>query len=172
MHNYFISLLLDILHKMFKYYINKFIGQTWLLLKIMFKTTNVFLTNIVAKHNRRKELIFKLAQEDLVLRSDSKLCQLYIEGCIDHLNTVVSQHNGLQIGPIESVDDIVDVMKEMDFYFTHTKYSEIFKNTNSVNSFVVSGIAKREAVKGISNDLLTIAPKRIVALSDKINMDK
>ena len=156
---------------MFRYYINKFVGQTWSLFKIVFDITNLFLINFVAKHNRRKELIFKLAQRDLVLRSDSKLCQLYIEGGVDHLNTVVKQHNGLQIGPIGSVDDIVDVMEEMDFYFTHTKYSELMKNKNGMGSFVASGITKKEVVTGISDDLLTFAPKRIVVLSDKVNVD-
>ncbi len=120
----------------------------------------------IKKYVRKYELIEKLAQKNLKLRSDSRLCNLYINGGIENMNNLDVQ--------INSVDDIVDIMEEMDFYFKHTNYKnmvkqEIMESCNSV--FQSSKIIKSKIVEGINEDLLKIAPKRVAELADRINVD-
>lgn len=128
---------------------------------------------------REHELKHKLLEKKLELRDDSKLCQLYINGGIQEVNDEIDIH-------IESVDDIVDVMEEMDFYFKHTQYSTVMQDKRNeiyncrkmygdygyVSTSELSEMSKKIIVKSLSKDLLKIAPKRVVSLYDEVNQKK
>jgi len=62
------------------------------------------LTALVAKRNRRRDLIIALDALGCELRSDSRLCEAYVEEGIG------------------SPAEIATVMREMKFYFDHTDY--------------------------------------------------
>lgn len=63
------------------------------------------------KNNRIKVLTDALEKRGLSLRSDSRLCSQYI------LN-----------GGSLSLEKVVDTMEEMNFYYNHTRYKEIYGN--------------------------------------------
>lgn len=62
-----------------------------------------------ARHQRQEELERKLHQRGLALRSDSRLCDAYI----DHGKG--------------NVEEIVNIMHEMDFYHQHTEYRAFYR---------------------------------------------
>ena len=62
-----------------------------------------------ARQQRQEELETKLHQRGLELRSDSRLCDAYI----DHGKG--------------NVDEIVNIMHEMDFYHQHTEYRAFYR---------------------------------------------
>ena len=70
---------------------------------------------------RTHELINKLSKRKLYLRDDSQICSYYIDGGIDNVNANIDME-------ITSVDDIVEIMDEMNFYYKYTKYPEINKS--------------------------------------------
>jgi hypothetical protein len=72
---------------------------------------------------RKKVLEKKLENIGLQLRQDSKLCSFYIMGGIDTVNFYYEGDAQLQ-----SVDDIIAIMDEMNFYHTKTNYPSINKN--------------------------------------------
>lgn len=59
---------------------------------------------------RTKELVEKLKLRGLVLRSDSVLCSNYISGSNEYL-----------------LDEVVDIMEQMEWFFTNTPYSTYSK---------------------------------------------
>lgn len=77
-------------------------------------STNLSITNdldTLVKYIKEKEFRFedlnsKLNVKGLVLRSDSVLCSKYLEGNDDY-----------------SCDEIVDIMEQMNWFFSHTNYS-------------------------------------------------
>ena len=97
--------------------------------------------NIAGKIIRERELKNMLQQKGLQLRSDSKLCDDYIEGCSDL-----------------SVHEIVETMETMNFLYTKTNYRNIMNNVieNQRNNYYgdrhvdyvdASYTAKRIAIK-------------------------
>ncbi|AYV82456.1 MAG: hypothetical protein Hyperionvirus1_35 [Hyperionvirus sp.] len=85
----------------------------------------------VHKLYRTDDLIKKLTEKGLALRGDSKLCNWYIAGGIP---MVKSNYVDQQIN---SVDDIVNTMEEMNYYYTKTNYSSINKALIRANSHKV-----------------------------------
>lgn len=59
---------------------------------------------------RRLKLTTELEKHGLILRSDSELCDQYIEGSID------------------DIENVVYIMQQMNFLFKYTNYSSIIKN--------------------------------------------
>lgn len=80
-----------------------------------------YVINVSEQDERKTVLIEKLAQKGLVLRDDSKLCQYYIEGDVTRVMARTEIKN------INSVDDVVDIMDEMNFYYTKTNYETVHK---------------------------------------------
>lgn len=62
------------------------------------------------KESRLNELILKLKSKGLELRSDSVLCSRYLEGCNQYTS-----------------DEIVDIMEQMNWFFSYTNYSSYCK---------------------------------------------
>lgn len=58
--------------------------------------------------NRFHELKGALLQKQCILRNDSKLCKMYVEGETEH-----------------TLEEVVDTMEEMKFLFTHTNYKVV-----------------------------------------------
>lgn len=67
------------------------------------------MTHILESHNRREELERRLGEFGLELRSDSTVCHEYINNDWGDL------------------DDVVETMREMHFFFTHTRYQHIIR---------------------------------------------
>lgn len=67
------------------------------------------INTIQSKNMRKEELIKRLREHNLELRDDSEICKKYIE------------YAEMQI------DKVVNIMLEMDFYYTHTNYSVLYK---------------------------------------------
>jgi len=74
------------------------------------------------KQHRQNILTAKLKQKGLIIRPDSFLCKWYISGGINNVNKNLDGAN------ITSIDDIVDIMDEMNWYYTKTNYDSINKN--------------------------------------------
>ena len=72
-----------------------------------------------AKIQRRSQLAKALKEHNLEVRSDSRLCADYINQSLVHQG---NQGHG------KSLEDIVTVMVEMDFYYKHTEYPKILNN--------------------------------------------
>lgn len=70
------------------------------------KDVNKFIKKIIEKENRYSSLEEKLKSRGLELRSDSKLCNNFLQGSNEY-----------------SIDEIVDIMEQMNWFFTHTDYS-------------------------------------------------
>lgn len=70
------------------------------------------------KANQRQEretaLRLELLKYDLYIRDDSRVCNEYIQ--------TGSGPNG------ENLQDVVEIMREMDWYFKHTNYRHVFQN--------------------------------------------
>lgn len=136
---------------------------------------------------REHELIQKLKKYNLELRSDSKLCKYYIEGGIKMVNENMDN-------PISSVDDIVEIMNEMNFYHNKTDYpginrSQLLKysyyvyesDSDDYNGYntgyydhvkpisEINLIAKKLALKRINKMLLQNAPKNVIMLYESMN---
>jgi hypothetical protein len=65
--------------------------------------------------DRYDQLESSLALYDLEIRNDSVLCEEYIAYDI---------YNGPIIEGLNDLESVVEMMKEMHFFFTHTKYEE------------------------------------------------
>ena len=126
---------------------------------------------------RENEVTQKLKQKKLERRNDSALCQLYIDGGIKYVkdNTNIN---------IETLDDIIDIMEEMNFYFTKTNYGELMNNQRNnernrrdfnygrLSTSEMSANAKNSIVDNMKKELLKIAPKRVVDLYNKVKKEK
>ena len=88
----------------------------------------IYIYQNVTKQNRIILLTEKLHAKGLLLRSDSKLCNWYIEG------DIVLVNKNIEDQPITSADDIVETMDEMNFYHTKTNYAAINKTLIGDNS--------------------------------------
>ena len=71
-----------------------------------------------ASEARRQELTEALRIHGLSLRSDSKLCNAYIEGGLKTLSERT-------YGRYQTISDIVETMLEMAFYYDHTDYDSL-----------------------------------------------
>ena len=80
-----------------------------------------YIMDNVDKLERKNNLIEKLMAKELILRSDSKLCSWYIAGGLEEVNKFSEVK-------FDSIDEIVDVMEEMNFYHIKTNYSTINKD--------------------------------------------
>lgn len=129
----------------------------------------------------------KLSAKGLQLRSDSKLCSFYIHGGIDYVNYNMDNK-------IESIDDIIDIMEEMNFYHTKTNYAHVNKeqlrnfskrvydddNNDGYYHYYnyhyeyekpiseINLIAKKLVLKTIDKKLIANAPKNVVNLYEKL----
>ena len=69
------------------------------------------------KKNRKNDLIYRLNEVGLYLRDDSEICRKYIENGQMH------------------IDEVVNIMEEMNFYYTYTDYSIFYENHRYNNSY-------------------------------------
>lgn len=148
---------------------------------------------------RQGELTNLLKSKNLVLRSDSKLCQYYIKGGLTEVNNNMDN-------AVTSVNEIVDIMEEMNFYHKFTNYPLVNKEYLHDNSIKVYDddddddddynyynrhnhyryhqnyhyeyiipisdinlMAKKDVLKKINKDLLKNAPSRVTDLYQTIN---
>lgn len=77
--------------------------------KSKFVRHDKMMTHILESHNRREELERRLGEFGLELRSDSTVCHEYIN------------HDW------GDLDDVVETMREMHFFFTHTRYQHFIR---------------------------------------------
>jgi hypothetical protein len=91
------------------------------LLEIVYTDLKYDILKISSKYFRKNQLIEALKNQNLTLRQDSKICDWYINGGIENVNDKSEIH-------IESINDIVDIMIEMNFYHTCTKYAYVNKD--------------------------------------------
>ena len=95
------------------------------------------------KQKRYDELVNKLGQHGLPLREDSRLCEEYIERGVGN------------------IDHIVETMIEMNFYFQHTDYRQIYREVwrreKSFSGWAdaddVSEMAKYDALRQFASGL-------------------
>ncbi len=87
---------------------------------------------------RIKELTDKLSLRGLVLRSDSVLCSNYIRGSNEY-----------------TLDEVVDIMEQMEWFFTNTKYSAYSKQYDNLQyqSFKSSWYDYEDSYYSNSDDL-------------------
>lgn len=125
--------------------------------------------SINTEKERRKILNEALIKRGLKLRSDSKVCTAYIEGGIEE---VMEIDYGLK-----SVDDIVNLMEEMSFYFNKTNYKKIFgslKNKNMNKEYYMRSsidelncdakiTALNTFIKENKDNYMNIVPKSLIA---------
>lgn len=71
----------------------------------------------LAKNKRKEELKNKLDQKNLELRDDSRLCSTYIEQGMITVTRLCHD--------VHTIDDIVDVMEEMEYYCKQTDYNKL-----------------------------------------------
>lgn len=97
------------------------------------------LENVIGTLRRKVSLIEALRQRGLDFREDSRLCREYIQGTT-----------------LCSLEDIVDIMHEMAFYFKHTRYQlfhdqkwryekEVYGWVDASAKDEISAVAKRKA---------------------------
>lgn len=138
---------------------------------------------------RTNELTKKLKNVGLNLRSDSKVCNYYIKGGVDLVNENMDNN-------IENIDDIVEIMKEMDFYHTKTHYPELNKkqlhkyshyvynngDSDDDNEYdyyyghyeytkpvsEINLIAKKMALKKVNENIIKNAPKNVKKLYESL----
>jgi hypothetical protein len=80
----------------------------------------IAIRNIINIKLRKIEITNKLQNRGLELRHDSKICHAYINGGMDEVNEISNKFN--------NVDDIIDAMEEMKFFYDKTNYSHILSN--------------------------------------------
>ena len=111
------------------------------------------------KLTRKKKLIEELSKKKLKLRSDSYLCEKYINGSKE-----------------VSLEYIVDTMYEMNFLFSYTNYINIL--SNNINEIKDEGMfynieEEKEYAKDIAIDMFVMANlKNKDKKKNKINIDK
>ncbi len=141
-------------------------------------------------NDRKNELIKKLGEKSLMLRSDSHLCNHYINGGMDEINDIVKDKT------IKSIDDIVNIMDEMNFYYSETDYGNEVKKLKNMytdyysddyddsydhyynrNKYLTKSIneineeAKSNIIKNIKNININKLPLYVRELYDKINAE-
>lgn len=76
------------------------------------------------QEKRRSELKHAFKKRKLVVRSDSVICDDYIEGGMSAVTDRISD--------IKCMGDIVNIADEMNFLFTHTKYENLVENQREI----------------------------------------
>lgn len=164
--------------------------------------SDIVIKNIINKLSIKKWKVIRTSRLEeklhfagLKLRSDSKICKCYIAGDIENVNKYIDVK-------ISTIDDIVEIMKEMDFYYKYTEYPEInnkelkkyskyindeesdddnnykYKYYNSYYYTYTKPIheinlgAKIKALNLVSKKLMENAPKNVVELYNKIKNKK
>jgi hypothetical protein len=146
-----------------------------------------YIIDVLSTAERKSELVRKLAKKGLTLRDDSKLCKYYIEGGMDRVTVCCQNQN------ITSLDDIVDIMDEMDFYYAKTNYDLVYDkimrqyiyNQDSDGNYsdsddeqfyagqpdpsVVSLRAKTDVLKKFDIKKCTYVPKNVLKLYNSIH---
>jgi len=125
----------------YKYVINNFINS---------KKTNVkkFINELIEEENRYNYLVSKLKNRGLELRSDSKLCNDFLNGKSNY-----------------TIDYIVDVMEQMKWFYEHTKYPEYCEQYTSYIYYDKeeynkkrSEFAKEKAIKDYIRGYIKVSP--------------
>ena len=125
----------------YKYEINNFINS---------KNKNVdeFINLLIKMENRYNILVSKLKSRGLTLRSDSKLCDDFLNGDDDY-----------------TVDYIVDIMEQMKWFYEHTKYSKYCNEYTSYfyydkeeYNMMRSEYAKTKAIKDYIRGYIQVSP--------------
>jgi hypothetical protein len=107
----------------------------------------------VERQQRKNQLVMALAERGLELRSDSTLCERYING--DQAYTL---------------QNLVNIMDEMRFYFNHTRYAEFYDDESGYASYDEFD-EDSEAMDNYIEDISWIAKtKALSALKKKIGV--
>jgi hypothetical protein len=84
---------------------------------ILYENQQLKLQKIKAQENERRATLVKaLAQKQLKLRYDSIVCEMYIYGKSDR-----------------SIEEVVEITEEIDFYYKHTDYQNILRGMRRFN---------------------------------------
>lgn len=118
---------------------------------------------IQEEYNRTKELYDKMLTLGIQPRLDSYLCRTYIN---EGINGVRGNTNDM--GRVDSLDDIVDVMYAMSFLYTKTKYQSKLNHVHN-NKYLyrdmfedLATIAKKQAIRDwLKTNAKENLPKRL-----------
>jgi hypothetical protein len=75
---------------------------------------------VAGKKRREIEVVACLEKKGISMRNDSKLCQAYIDGGLEAVKKINNKYSTL--------DEIIDTMEEMHFYYQYTNYKNILQD--------------------------------------------